>query len=274
MQLLLLLGLCFPFLTFTIPVSLPFLRFDNFATFLEDLYTLRTDIRTQKIRPDLTDSYIQKLIGQAEGLEVAPVDEGQDGIPPYSLVAKAVKYFDFVRNLTEDFPPDISTTLKLIEENGVYGLGDTKKILETAAEEEKEAEALAQQADNDDLNLFGTPPETGEIIDEEEYYTAISDPGFDAPIRNRVAGGGVQGIGARIWRNEGLQRQLESYEEEKAGDPGLGGMVRNLYEEEFKQEDIDQDSDDSDEELRWLDNFLGPEDGFLDPDDTDAPAGV
>ncbi|KAK6330019.1 hypothetical protein TWF718_003446 [Orbilia javanica] len=285
MYLRILLGLYLPLLASAIPVNLPFLRFDSFTNFLDDLYVLRTDIQTQNIRSDLTDSYIQGLINQAREFEAAS-PEDVDGVPPSGLVAKAVKYFDFVRNLTGDFPPDASAALKLIEEDGVYGLVNTKDILEAAAEEEKQAEAITQEIENDinlynaenEANLFATPLENGEILREDDYddfYTAIADPPLDLPARyiDRVAGGGVQGVGARVWENEGRRaRDLESYEEEKARDPGFGRVVRNLY-EEFKEEEMNQDSDDSDEEgLLWYENFLGPDDGFF--DDPDAPAGV
>ncbi|KAF3228765.1 hypothetical protein TWF106_006285 [Orbilia oligospora] len=269
-----------PLLVFSIPTSLPYLRFDNFKNFLDDLSTLQNEIQAQKIRPDLTDNEIQKLINQAKTAEVAAQDKTNGEVPPFGLVSKAVKYFDFVRKVTKDFPPVVN----ILEENDIYGPGDTEEIIKTAVEEEKQAEALAEQFE-DDLDLYGTPPTNGEIIadddddDDDEFYTAISDPGFDVPVRyaaDRVAGGGIPGIGARVWGDERPARRVEPeiYEEEKQRDPRLGGVVRNLYEEEFKEEEMNQDSDDSAdlEGLRWYQNFLGPEDGFF--DDPDAPAGV
>ncbi|KAK6497220.1 hypothetical protein TWF506_004695 [Arthrobotrys conoides] len=262
-----------PLLALSIPTSLPFLRFDTFQDFLDDLFTLRTEIQTQKIRSDLTDSYIKGLIQQAEGLEAVTTDQNGNKVPPFGLVAKAVKYFDLVRTITKDFPADISASLEFIKESDASNLGDIKEIIDTATEEQKQAEFRAEQFEND-LDQFGTPPSNGEILaDDDEFHTPISDPGFDFPLKyaNQVAG-----IPRITWGDEGPIRQIEheSGEQQETRDPRFDGVVRNLYEEEFKEEEMDQNSDTSadPESPRWYQNFLGPEDGFF--DDSDAPAGV
>ncbi|KAK6360953.1 hypothetical protein TWF730_007068 [Orbilia blumenaviensis] len=256
------LALYFAIIGFAIPVNLPFLRFDSFSDLLDDLNVLHTDIQTQKIRPDLTGKDIQKLIAETKALER---EMGSGSIPPYGLVAKAVMYFDFVRNLTEDFPLDIPASLGFLDEDWKYGPGKTKEILETAAEEVKQTEE--EELLEEDGRLFVTPPETGYFpesdIKENEFHTAVSDPGFDAPSRNndRVAGGGERGIGAKAWADVNPVQRYDNYEEEKQGDSVPRRVVRNLYEEEFKEEqmDPDQSSDDSnsDAELLWYRKFLG-----------------
>ncbi|KAK6514609.1 hypothetical protein TWF281_004807 [Arthrobotrys megalospora] len=282
MRVSLVLGIYFPVFALAMTTNFPDLRFNTLTAFLDDLYTLRTYIQTQATREDLTDSYVQRLIAEAEELKALSEVSGEGAAsPPIGLASKAKKYFDFVKNLLKDDQPDLSDNLKLIEENGRYGVGDTQAILDNIAEERKRAEEERQAAEDrlkkaeEDYNLFATPNENIDLIDEDEFQTAISDPGFEIPTRvsnDRVAGGGIRGIGGMDWPETGPRRRLQDlddYEEEKKYDPTLGGVRRNLL--GTFEERMNQDSSESDDNPLWYQNFLGPDDGWLDPD---APAGV
>ncbi|KAF3921790.1 hypothetical protein AA313_de0203002 [Arthrobotrys entomopaga] len=230
---LVIIGALCPLLSLTLPLGIADLKTNNLANLLFNLYQLRSDIRAQTIRPDLTDAYIGQLINDTY-TEITPTGENFHAKPSLTLIAKAEDYYRFLKSVTKDFPPVTSPgdmrKAELLAEGSLInleGVMEDENYMNTRTED---SDPYTETSIRDDEDGYTTP-------EDESSYTLVSDPSFRWSPRAKE----------RTRSNKGQSNDYSSFapsrnidddsEEEKIGPPPAGVRRKMLigFEEEADQ---------------------------------------